>query len=60
LWLGDIFQPITTLWLGTMRCHRHVAGEAGQLHQLASGVASGEPGLIRSTTATNESTRPNS
>jgi hypothetical protein len=25
LWLGDIFQPITTLWLGTMRCH-HSSG----------------------------------
>ena len=25
LWLGDIFQPITALWVGTMRCH-HKSG----------------------------------
>ena len=23
LWLGDIFQPISVLWDGTMRCHHN-------------------------------------
>ena len=33
LWLGDIFQPITVLWLSTMRCHHNKRLLIGLLEQ---------------------------